>query len=86
MSNKLNRSLQDKSKPVIYCLSKDDWDKFAASLLVAEELFKKAEQVTPEDWTSWTSEFSEGEGFPSIIYHDKPVIIRQPVTPIIVDN
>lgn len=49
----------------------------AAHLMAAEQLFKKAEIVTPAEWIDWTSEFGEGQGFPSIIYHDKPIIIRQ---------
>lgn len=75
MSNQLKKSLKPQ-KPKIWCLPKDDWDKMAASLMIAEELFKQAEEVNPEQWAEWTSEFSEGQGFPSIIYHDKPVIIR----------
>jgi len=83
MSKKLKKSISNKPvQPQVWCLSKDDWDKMTASLMVAEEIFKKAEIVTPSEWQTWTSEFGEGQGFPSIIYHDKPIIIRPPESPI----
>lgn len=77
MSNKLKNSLRHTpAQPKVWCLSKEDWDKMAACLLAAEEMFKKAQPVTPDEWDDWTSEFGDGQGFPSIIYHDKPIIIR----------
>lgn len=81
MSNQLRNRLKSKSeeaKPDIYSLSKEDWDQLAASLMVAEEIFKGAERVTPEEWQRLTEHMIKGEGFPSIIYHDKPVISREP--------
>ena len=75
MSNKLRQSLP-KKKEIKYCLSKEDWNKMAAALMAAEELFKSAEKVTDEQWHEWTSEMGEKQGFPAIIYHDIPVIVR----------
>jgi len=67
------------SKLKRYCLSKEDWEKMAASLMVAEEIFKSAEEISEIDWKEWTSEFGEKQGFPAIIYHDCPVIVK-PIT------
>jgi hypothetical protein len=81
MSNQLRNRIKSKrpqppERGGVWCLSKDDWNQMAGHLMAAEQIFKKAEQVSPAEWAEWTSEFSEGQGFPSIIYRDKPVIIR----------
>lgn len=79
MSNKLKKSLKPiPTEPKVWCLSMEDWNKFEACLIQAEEIFRTAEPVTPKEWQAWTSEFAPGEGFNSIIYHNKPVIIRPP--------
>lgn len=84
MSEHLKKSLQPKRqrRPQVWCLSKEDWDKMAACLMEAKRLFKLAQEVTDVEWSEWTDEFSAEQGFPSIIYHDKPVIIRPPELPL----
>jgi hypothetical protein len=82
MSKQLQGKLKKSERPTVWCLPKNEWDNMAGHLLAAEDMFKKAVEVTPEEWQEWTSEFGESQGFPSIIYHDKPIIIRPPETPI----
>ena len=80
MSNRLKQSLQNKhhfpEQPKIWSLSQSDWKKLENHLKAAAVIAKRAESVSHEEWNAWTSEFSEGQGFPSIIYHDRPMIIR----------
>lgn len=80
MSDQLKRSLQDNrpepDKPRVWSLSRTDWKRLEGHLQAAEVISQRAKEVTPEQWAEWTSEFSEGQGFPSIIYHDRPLIIH----------
>lgn len=84
MSNQLKDLLHQDEQPSLkrYCLSKDDWDKLAATLIIAQELFESAEEISESDWKAWTSEFSAEQGFPAIIYHDQPVIVKPPKPPL----
>jgi hypothetical protein len=76
MSNKIKQNMQKPHKQIKRCLSKDDWDKMAAALMVAQELFDKSEIISDKQWQTWTSEMAPDQGFPAIIYHDSPVVIK----------
>jgi hypothetical protein len=78
MSNKLKQSLSTKKddKARIWSLTPDLWQQMEMHLLAAERIYQEALEVTPAQYAEWTAEFSEGQGFHAIIYHDKPIIPR----------